>query len=272
MNIKISLCRCFFGGYDGCDCGSSGVIIGNIDSELHESNSIESIDKKGHSYFNKLNSILDKICSDSYVDLNKTKDNLEKLREKVLDFLSDPENQVIKERCDEVYAEIFEIIDLRLRDELQKQIINELKRNTIQLCDIVFHEGEFYFFSERESIKSLNLLVSYFYDGKRKGQTLHCQELIEFVFNSAEYYENYPYNLHNQQIKIMEIKDRIECLTNIFKSEASKNGTDSFKNVKIFIYNSIGRTAHVYYLTAERFFKTFRLKTDCEIQSVTEPK
>lgn len=211
--MKITFCRCFYGGVFSCtDCGGSGIIIDNdAPDEIVDQN--QPVYDPANTYLRKLNIILDNIHSDRYVDLKKIKDiisNLHRIKIKQPSIYGSP----VYSQIELVYLQIIDAQVIR-NNPLANNYANSRDYNSNNpifkgaiLFEMMIDEfDEFYFIDLKKKTKSEYFKIKIVNQGICETLKIHVSSIIS-ILNGLNM-DIHPYNLHANEIKQLSESDVI---------------------------------------------------------------
>jgi hypothetical protein len=259
--MKIKLCKCFFGGYDGCDCGSSGIII-SYDYNNETPIDFPEIEVNIHTKFlNKLDQIKDNINRRRYIDIQRTLTNIQSLANKYSEISTKYNSSVspvfIKEK-DEIIKHI--------RSQLQKDEktnVEKFKSNSIELCDIGIIDGVPYFINKTLGQKANKIKIYVLENKTRRHFKICVDEIFGQLLIDSSYFENYPIHSTERDLKILNECDYITSRASVIlcnKSDFNAKFYDSIlikedQAARIYLFDPEKKSSKIFYIIIDKIYQ-----------------
>jgi hypothetical protein len=224
MALKITLCRCYFGGETCNYCGSSGVIIEDTPDE----NKIENQKNTGKylkNYYDKLHLVNENIQNNRY-NRNIILNNIKKLHDAKTNNLELHEKiSPVWLSCEHEYKNI-------IQNLINIQSEEPIRLNELYLFDIVHYNQEYYFFSLKNECKSQSIEFIFVNGDKIK----KCVKTTKDIYNL---------------IRIKKATNNIDTSTLIANDFHQLSIKDAFKSL-IFIENTMPKVKFYFYKANEK--------------------
>jgi hypothetical protein len=244
--MKITFCRCFYGGVLSCtDCGGNGIII---DYQTYDDDINPDIEKDtGKIYLEKLNTVLDNLNSNRYIDLNKIKLNIKKIHEDLI------KNEKIKNSINlDQISIVYDKIKNFTYTERRAQNINQFF-NGANLVDLILDErNDYYFFNSTFKIKSIYFKINIQHKNELVTVFIDVEKIIKLLHNLRN--DSHVYNLHPNEIKTLITKEYLDNKQQLTGYIFSSNG-NVYNNFNIYLYDCTDRISKRYSIEISEFYE-----------------
>lgn len=243
MPLKITLCKCYFGG-DTCNyCGSSGVII----DEREDDNIIKNPNERKkylEIYLERLKKVNDNIEKDRY-NKNIILNNIKKVHESKRTSLTlHHEVSPLWSSCQTEYQNIINKLNNIKTDE-------PILQSELYLFDIAHYNSKYHFFSLNNQCKSEKIKLIFIKDNMIKTVEKETKDFFKFLNPRDK--QTIPQNIKLIAIDFEKLEHKESFKSLIFVE-------DTMPKIKFYYYKTNTQTGCFYYIDWDYFIETLGIK------------